>query len=186
MDDFDYDLMWNEEKPFADRLAVWIKHNLNPFTIIDMGCGPGMYVAALREIGLREVFGYDIDKRVANREAEGLFKESIFDVSHPADVVLCIEVAEHIPQIRELDIAAAIARNTIMGGTLIWSAAHPGQGGVGHINCQPKEHWEKLLSHEGMRRDFRRENHMLNWIRSGYHMGWFSMNAMVFIRGLVK
>jgi 2-polyprenyl-3-methyl-5-hydroxy-6-metoxy-1,4-benzoquinol methylase len=183
-DGFDYDLMWCEEKPFADRLAVWIKDALKPSRVVDLGCGPGMYVAALREVGIKDTYGYDIDQRIADRDADGLHCRSFLDLYDPADVTMCIEVAEHIPAANEINVVEAVSRNTRPGGTLIWSAAHPGQGGVGHINCQPKEHWEGLLSRAKMRRDFKREDDMLRWIKSGYHMGWFRLNAMTFVRAL--
>ena len=182
MEDFNYDLMWQEEKPFADRLAQWIKTELKPKKVIDIGCGPGMYVAALREVGLTNSYGYDIDLRIGNKEKEGLYRVNMFELDDPANVVMCIEVAEHIPISKEKEVISSVVRNTLVGGTLIWSAAHPGQGGVGHVNCQTKEYWESKLSGAGMCRDFRSEDNLLKWIRSGYHMGWFSMNAMVFVR----
>jgi uncharacterized UPF0146 family protein len=183
MEALDFDLMWKEEKPFAERLAQWIDKELSPEKIIDIGCGPGMYVRSLRELGL-DAYGYDIDPRVNGKEEEGIHRIDMFSLYDPADVVMCIEVAEHIPVTKEREVIESVARNTLVGGTLIWSAAHPGQGGVGHVNCQIKEYWECRLIELGMRRDFRRENDMLSWIKSGYHMGWFVQNAMVFVRSL--
>jgi hypothetical protein len=68
------------------------------------------------------------------------------------------------------------------GGILIWSAAQPGQGGVGHINCQPKDYWAEQLQAAGLKRDEETERVLLSYIESGYHMGWFRQNAMVFRR----
>jgi len=89
-----YDQMWQEEKPFADRLAVWIKARLNPTRVVDLGCGPGMHVYALQENRVNAV-GYDTDIRVDDKPF--LHKASMFDVTDPADLVLCFEVAEHLP-----------------------------------------------------------------------------------------
>jgi 2-polyprenyl-3-methyl-5-hydroxy-6-metoxy-1,4-benzoquinol methylase len=185
MEDFDYEVMWREEKPFADRLATWTKNVLQPKRVVDLGCGPGMYVTSLREAGV-QAFGYDIDERAKDRLHLGVHHTSMFEVNDPADVVFCIEVAEHIPDTLEGEVVKAMSRNTLPGGTLVWSAAHPGQGGVGHINCRPKEHWSALLQKEGLRRDYDREEQMKSWIRTGYHMGWFTMNAMVFVKSVVS
>jgi hypothetical protein len=178
---FNFEAMWAEEKPFADRLAAWINYELSPRRVVDIGCGPGMYVAALRELGI-SAHGYDIHPGI--RYGGGLEQKSMFELAEPGDVAMCIEVAEHIPVEMGRDVVAAVARNTFPGGTLIWSAAHPGQGGVGHVNCQPKEHWDRLLRQAGMVRDFALEQDMHTWIRAGYHMGWFSLNAMLFVRSL--
>jgi len=183
MENFDHKVMWKEEKPFADRLSQWTKTTLNPTKVVDLGCGPGMYVVSLREISVN-AYGYDLDARILNKESLGLRHANMFEVNDPADVVFCIEVAEHIAADHEIDVVKAVTRNTLPGGTLIWSAAHPEQGGIGHINCRPKDHWHTLLESCGMRRDHDRESQLLHYIRSGYHMGWFSMNAMVFVRGI--
>ena len=68
------------------------------------------------------------------------------------------------------------------GGILIWSAAQPGQGGAGHINCRPKDYWAEQLQAAGLERDKETEQALLAHIESGYHMGWFRQNAMVFWR----
>jgi hypothetical protein len=68
------------------------------------------------------------------------------------------------------------------GGTLIWSAAQPGQGGTGHINCQPKDYWATKLQAAGLERASDLEKQMLAHIKQGYHMGWFASNAMCFRR----
>ena len=54
---FNYNEIETEEKPFADRLATWIKENINLVHCLDIGCGPGTYVRSLRdcEIGRAHV-----------------------------------------------------------------------------------------------------------------------------------
>jgi 2-polyprenyl-3-methyl-5-hydroxy-6-metoxy-1,4-benzoquinol methylase len=174
---FDFETMWREEKPFADRLARWIDHVLKPNMIVDIGCGPGMFVQAFRERGLT-AWGCDIDDYVVGKPH--LSQVSMFDLHQPADLVTCIEVAEHINTGLSDEIAKSMWRNVTSGGNLIWSAAHPGQGGVGHINCQTKEYWQEKLEAQGFVRDYETEDFMLEYIRGGYHMGWFRMNAMFF------
>lgn len=175
----DYDVIWKEEKPFADRMAVWFKRYIHPKKVIDIGCGPGIHVAALRGQNV-EAFGYDVDARVNGKKY--LSQVSMFELNDPADLVLCIEVAEHLPESMSDQVVESVVRNVLPGGTLVWSAAHPGQGGVGHINCQPKAYWEAKLTAAGLVRDVETERDMIKHASGGYHMGWFVQNAMVFAK----
>ena len=175
-DRLDYEAMEIEEKPFADRLAVFIEE-LKPKRVLDLGCGPGMYVYSLRDQGINAT-GYDIDSRVKNKEH--LICKSLFEIEEKADFVMCLEVAEHIDNILSEDIVQAVKRCTTPGGTVLWSAAAPGQGGVGHINCQTKKFWDKLFAKHNMARDDILERYLLTYITDGYHMGWFVNNFMIF------
>lgn len=168
-----------EEKPFAERLAEWAIDKIGPSSVLDVGCGPGIYVDSFTSRSVAAV-GIDPDERADGRA--NVIKESLFDCSRSADLVLCLEVAEHIEEEKSELIAAKISSFIHMGGFLIWSAAQPGQGGTGHINCQPKEFWEKLLVDSGLQRCPDVEEEMLAFIKAGYHMGWFAQNAMVFMR----
>jgi 2-polyprenyl-3-methyl-5-hydroxy-6-metoxy-1,4-benzoquinol methylase len=104
----------------------------------------------------------------------------LFDLERQAELVLCLEVAEHIDPAQSEAIAQSVAAAVAPGGTLIWSAAHPGQGGTGHINCQPKDYWHQRLTVCGLQRDEATEAQLVDYAKSGYHMGWFANNAMVF------
>ena len=178
-DTFDYDEIWREEKPFADRLAYWIKNRLHPEKVLDVGCGPGMHVYSLRDQNVI-AWGYDIDSRVKNQPY--LRQVSMFDIEDQGDVVLCIEVAEHLETHLNADIVQAIRRCLTPRGILIWTAAIPGQGGVGHINCQPQQYWHNMFVQAGLLplSDLRQE--LLHWITQGYHMGWFTQNLQIFMR----
>jgi 2-polyprenyl-3-methyl-5-hydroxy-6-metoxy-1,4-benzoquinol methylase len=166
-----------EEGPFAKRLADWISCFLEPSTVLDVGCGPGTYVRALREMGV-DAMGIDTDKRVAGQEH--LLQQSLFDTRLQAELVLCLEVAEHIDEDKADDVVKSIVDTMETGGMLIWSAAHPGQGGTGHINCQPKAYWDFRFKEAGLERDENMEARLLDYIKAGYHMGWFFQNAMLY------
>ena len=90
-----------------------------------------------------------------------------------------MEVAEHIETTLSDSIVDSIIRNVNDDGMIIWTAAIPEQGGVGHINCQTKEYWEDKFISRGFYRDCTIENNLLEYIRSGPHMGWFLQNLMV-------
>ena len=166
-----------EEGPFAERLATWVAETLQPQTVLDIGCGPGIYVDALRDHGI-EAIGIDTDKRIEGKPH--LKKESLFETNSTAEVVICLEVAEHISKDMSEQVANCVADCVIPDGILIWTAAKPGQGGTGHINCQPKDYWVQRLSNYGLQRDELLETQLLDYAKSGYYMGWFLQNLIVF------
>jgi glycosyltransferase involved in cell wall biosynthesis len=179
LSEISYTQIEHEEGPFAKRLAKWIADTFQPVTALDIGCGPGTYVDAMRNHGINAV-GIDTDKRVIGKSY--LRQESLFETKDTGEVVLCLEVAEHIPGTMAEDIATCVASSVKPGGILIWSAAQPGQGGTGHINCQPKSYWLNLLTNCGLKHDEAMEVQLLGYIKEGYHMGWFVNNVIIFRR----
>jgi len=178
-DQIDYTHLHNEELPFAKRLAEWIKDNLNPQKVLDLGCGPGTYVNCFQELGVN-VVGYDTDLRIEGNA--NLICKSLFDVEENADVVLCLEVAEHIDSSNNLQIVEAMSNALSPKGVLIWTAAKPGQGGVGHINCQTKEYWADLFKTQPLKRCNGVELVLIEEMKKDYHMGWFVQNLLVYMK----
>ena len=173
-----YDQIDSEEKPMADRLATWIKSELNPESILDIGCGPGTYVRSFRSAGMAAT-GIDIDERVHGQEH--LTFKSLLDIdTESADTVICLEVAEHIEPELEDRVVERVA--STVKKTLIWTAAAVGQGGIGHINCKNKQEWADKLSAAGLVRNTELEIALRNYIKQGYHLGWFPNNLLVFER----
>ena len=144
--------------------------------VLDVGCGPGIYVKALQEAGI-DAEGVDIDP------ASPCTKIDIFSDRFRSkywgqfDVALCLEVAEHIPE-RLADKLVECLVN--VAPTVVFSAAIPGQGGHGHINLQPKQYWIDKFGELNYVVDSDATNDLLKFMASGYHMGWFLQNAVVF------
>lgn len=142
--------------------------------ILDVGCGPGVYVDALRAAGFT-VDGIDPDSSCP------LERVSVFDHEFNNycgyDVCLCLEVAEHInPELADLFVQKLVRT----APTIIFSAALPGQGGHGHINCQPREYWAHKFGCCNYVYDAEATNRLCDFMRSGYHMGWFVNNVQIF------
>lgn len=175
----DYEAIEREERPQAVRIAQYM-HSVLPEAarIIDVGCGPGLYVEELRKHQFAAL-GVDNDPRLPKTSE---FLSLDLAVSHwsrqPCDVVLSLEVGEHIHE--------QFARGYLRfikstGARLVYfSAARPGQGGHGHINCQPKAYWTRLFHDQGFYYDPDETNEWLGFMRAGYHMGWLTQNGMVF------
>ena len=175
----DYTVIENEERPFADRLAIWIESNINPVDVIDLGCGPGIHVYALSELGI-DAIGIDCDARVDAKHL--LIQDDLLNLKtkYEKELVLCFEVAEHIDPQYSADVAKVAYDSIKPGGTLIWTAARPGQGGVGHINCRPKAYWKNMFEGMGLIHNDALLENCVSYCREGYHMGWFANNAMIF------
>jgi hypothetical protein len=63
------------------------------------------------------------------------------------DLVYSIEVLEHIEEKYHMDIIRYLCISSKKW--LIFSAAQPGQEGVGHISCKELDYWEKLIENNG-------------------------------------
>lgn len=173
----DYNLMEGEEKDMAASIAEFLHANVPEAKIIDMGCGPGSFVKALRAKNINAT-GYDIDDRVNG--VPDLVQTDILNLDDPSDVIICLEVAEHLPESQASTLVQSVVRNLNPAGFLIWTAAQPGQGGDGHINCQPKEYWQEKFEAVKLKRQTGLEEALLEKVKQRQHLGWFVNNLMVF------
>jgi hypothetical protein len=174
----------NDEHPQAVRLADYIATYIRPDSFIDFGCSTGLY---LREVQTRlpatPTIGYEFSKEaVDNALCKNVYHfdltTKLGTVKLPNTLGICLEVLEHIDDTHWKEVLENIVNSC---DKLIFSAAVPGQGGVGHINCRPKIDWIKRFHELGWVVDLDASNHLLNYIKQGYHMGWFANNAMVLI-----
>lgn len=102
-------------------------------TIIDIGCGDGSYTKYLMNCGF-DCRGYDgnpYTKELTNAICHVKDFSIPVDVNH-YDLVLCLEVGEHIPEKYE----NGFFRNVINAAKkrIILSWAVEGQAGFGHVN----------------------------------------------------
>lgn len=173
----DYESIESEETPQAKNIAKWLKSK-NVNKVIDIGCGPGIYTKAILDENI-EAKGYDIDSR---NDKSYIIKHNIVEqsINDNASCVLCIEVAEHIDEKYADIVVDRIVESS--NNMIIFSAAIPGQGGDGHINCQPKEYWLEKFINKNVVRNFELESELINNVKTDIHMGWFVNNVMIFIK----
>ena len=115
-------------------------------TVIDVGGGTGAWAAHFHVNGVTTL---NIDQYAP--PGRGLGARLYADISNGIDctgwdLAICLEVAEHLPSTSAEPLVAGLAK----AGTVLWSAATPGQPGVGHIHCQPPEYWAALFAQHGM------------------------------------
>jgi len=173
-----FEWMAEEEKPLAEQVAAWIREQ-SPSRVLDIGCGPGHFVDAMRALDIYAC-GYDIDARkdhchVFQRD----LTESHMPFSGVADIVICLEVLEHIDKADTVTALRNLGRMT--KNLLVFSAAQPGQGGVGHINCRPRANWRHdIEEYTELRHDAKLTKDLLESVDHETVPGWFLNNVMVF------
>jgi SAM-dependent methyltransferase len=189
----DFEQIEREERPQAKRIAQylrdlrWLPMQTVNTRILDVGCGPGLYVEELRAVGF-DAYGVDNDERMPKQawyRHVDLANLSGADLpSDDFDIVLSLEVGEHLPEKVAEDYVTFIARTDAR--VVYFSAARPGQGGIGHINCQPRSYWSRLFALAGFYLDPEGTESFLSFMRAGAHMGWLAHpqlgNGMVFKR----
>ena len=150
-------------------------------SILDLGCGTGVWMwAALSKPG-RTVFGIDResypaeDLLVPSEFIINTTLDSTVDLHRRFDLVLCLETAEHIVQ----DHAACVVVNCVRHSDIVlFSAAIPGQGGLNHVNEQPPEFWQRLFDEAGYEVvDYIRA---LIWDDAGIPV-WYRQNMLLFV-----
>jgi SAM-dependent methyltransferase/predicted O-methyltransferase YrrM len=123
-----------------------------PESVVDVGCGTGLWLSAFRQRGVTDVLGVD-GRWVSGAQLEipsALFHEH--DLSRPLeldrtfDLALCLEVAEHLPPETAGPLVESLTR---LAPVVVFSAAIPAQRGEGHVNEQWPSFWSDLFAARG-------------------------------------
>lgn len=147
-----YDEMKVSNLTSARKIAPMVIDILKPKSVVDVGCGTGVWLKAFGERGVRDIFGIDgdwvkEDMLVIPKES---FKsadiEKPINLDKKADLAVCLEVAEHIPH----GAAGILIDNlTSIAPVILFSAAIPFQGGSHHVNEQWPEYWREHFEKRG-------------------------------------
>jgi SAM-dependent methyltransferase len=127
---------------------------LKPASVLDIGCGRGVWLAAWQKLGVQDIQGVDgayVDRNRLHIPAPQFQAADIgqpLELSRPFDLVECLEVGEHLPEGRADQLVANIVRH---GQMILFSAAIPGQGGEHHVNEQPIRYWADKFRGHGFR-----------------------------------
>ena len=173
-----------EELIPAQRLADYIHTYIKPAAFRDFGCSSGLYLRELKaRIPTIPSSGFEFSKEAVERA----LSTDVYEVdltsplsldTIPNTLGICLEVLEHIPDEYH---AAVLTNLTQHCTTLIFSAALPGQGGTGHINCRPRIDWIRRFHALGWVVDIDATQHLINFMKKGVYIGWFVANAIVLV-----
>jgi len=153
---------------------------LRPRSVVDVGCGVGAWITAFKECGVSDILGVDgaWAADFHDLESHEFFQHDLstsIELDRRFDLVICLEVAEHLESRCAPDFIKSLAR---LGDTVLFSAAVPLQGGTLHLNEQWPDYWAALFEQQGYRAiDAVRPriwNHpSVDW--------WYAQNALLFV-----
>lgn len=131
----------------VDLLLQW----LSPISVVDAGCGTGMFHKEFKKRGADTILGLD-GASTSSVFGPGKSNFQVVDLTEPLeldrgfDLALCLEVAEHLP---ESSADLLVKTLTDLAPLALFSAAHPGQGGQGHLNERWPVYWQRRFSQHG-------------------------------------
>ena len=194
MDKYDSEFFKSHLKyrPIYDFIGDLIAAHFKPSSAIDYGCGCGFLLERLWGHGIKNILGVEGSAEVEdfwNNElpkelTRNLIVRDILSISCVAvyDIVICMEVAEHIDEKQADKLVSTVSMSS--DKWVWWTAAQPGQGGTGHINCQSVCYWVEKFKKFGFEADWEKtyeikqamlQNHA---ICLGYP--WFKSNLCIF------
>lgn len=145
----------------------------HPLKVMDVGCGTGAWQVEAKRLGAIAV-GVDGEwARATHQDPDDFLDQDLTEGlpgvwdDAPLDLVLCLEVAEHLPASSGLILVRDMCR---LAKRVLWSAAIPGQGGEGHCNERPEAYWEGVFAANG----FRREEWIRDAIKGAQIPSWYT------------
>lgn len=116
-----------------------------PGRVIDVGCGEGWWALEFAKRG-SQVVGVDgayVEGSPLTERFVAHDLETTLPDLGPFDLAISLEVAEHLTPARSESFVADLCR---LAPVVVFSAAIPGQGGVGHIAERWPGEWEEMFN----------------------------------------
>ncbi len=149
-------------------------HYYPPKSILDVGCGLGTWLEVAQQCGVSDVLGIEgdwLDRKLVIIPPERIVNldlEKSFDLGRRFDLVISLEVGEHLSERAAAGFVASLVRHAPV---VLFSAAIPFQGGHHHVNEQFLPYWSRLFDHFGYQ--------PVDFLRS---IRWNNPNILLYLR----
>jgi len=162
----------------APHVLEWVR----PKSVVDVGCGLGMWASTFKELGVPLVHGMDgagvpLDQLMipaADFVAVDLSRS--ISVERSYDLVVSLEVGEHLPAVAAEGFVRTL---TSLGPVVLFSAAVPHQRGAHHVNEQWPDYWARLFA----RHDYRAVDCLRSVIWNDERVEpYYCQNALLYVR----
>jgi SAM-dependent methyltransferase len=177
-----YRILAEESRRSADRVLPVLLESSAVVSALDVGCGIGTWLAALKDLGVEDVVGVDgdyIQRELLQFPPERFMPldlEESFDLGRAFDLVISMEVAEHLAPESADAFVDSLVRHA---PTILFSAAIPRQGGTNHVNEQWPDYWaEKFQGHGYLAVDAIRPR---IWTDPAVGF-WYAQNTILYVR----
>lgn len=114
-----------------------------PTSVLDIGCGSGAYLKYFASQGAVRITGIDSNGgRAKYLEGDEYVQADLnkpLDLAQTYDLVMCLDVAEHIPADSEHALVSSVGRHA--RERIVFSGACTGESGGAHGNGRPISHW---------------------------------------------
>lgn len=175
----------NDTKYAADRILDILGGYMEIHSTVDIGGGVGTWLKMVErkfnclENDILLIEGDYVEKdliQVKEMQYKSWNLEERIQINRRFDLAISLEVAEHLQEKRAETFCEDL---TLLSDVVLFSAAIPGQGGVGHMNEQPLHYWVNLFAKYGYV--------AFDIIRPAIQFDmeiryWYRQNTIVFVR----
>jgi SAM-dependent methyltransferase len=159
-------------------------------SVLDVGCGIGAWLEEFRRAGVEDYLGMDaLDREHHPTLAPEHFRKTDLadgvEIDRTFDLTICLEVGEHLPADSADRLVEALVQSAPV---VVFSAAIPHQGGVGHLNEQWPEYWRTRFEarnyqqHDVLRPAIWFDERVAWWYRQNAYIyakvGWQPSNSL--------
>lgn len=137
----------------SERVLKILLPIIKPKSVLDLGCGTGIWLAKCKDYGVEDVQGVDgdwVSSELLEIEKSEFtthnFGTETFSTNKIFDLAICIEVVEHLDDSLAMGLMDSLTKGSDI---ILFSAAVPGQGGTGHINEQLQSYWAREFGVRG-------------------------------------
>lgn len=169
----------------VDKVVSVLYDEFHPKSVIDFGCGIGLYLKKFQDRGVKDLVGIEgssvaLKYSIVNRNLIRLHDLRFpLSLGRRFDLALCIEVAEHIHEAYEdvlLDTICSAAN------IIAFSSPEPSFTGWHHVNEQPRTHWISKMGLRGFIFDPQVTWKLKKRIGQLEYIPWVKNNLMIFLR----